>query len=147
MAQRRCLLVLSVLSGEVPVTDAIGAAGISRPLYYQLEERALSAMLRALGPSTEDSQEAQAQSLAREVESLKGRVKQLEAEKRRAERLLFLTRKLMKPGPLTTGRGRPRKTGPSSTTNGRRPSPESTRPTTSPEAGASSPMMAGAEGP
>jgi len=147
VARRRCLLVLSVLSGEVPVTDAIGAAGISRPLYYQLEERALSAMLRALGPAPEDSSEAQAHSLAREVEALKDRVKQLETEKRRAERLLLLTRKLVKPGPLTTGRGRPRKTDPSSTKSGRRPSPESTRPTMSPEDGASSQTMAGAAEP
>ena len=45
VAQRRCLLILSVLSGEQPVTDAIEATGVSRQLYYQLEERALKAML------------------------------------------------------------------------------------------------------
>ena len=50
IAQQRCLMVLSVLSGEKPVTDAIAEAGISRGTYYQLETRALSAMLRALGP-------------------------------------------------------------------------------------------------
>ena len=33
--------MLSVLSGEKPVTDAITEAGISRQLYYQLEEKAL----------------------------------------------------------------------------------------------------------
>jgi len=49
IARVRCLMVLSVLSGEKPVTDAITEAGISRGRYYQLETRALSAMLRALG--------------------------------------------------------------------------------------------------
>ena len=53
IAQQRCLMVLSVLSGETPVTEAIAQAGISRATYYQLETRALSAMLRALGPLAE----------------------------------------------------------------------------------------------
>ena len=51
VARQRCLMVLSVLSGETPVTDAIKTAGISRGTYYQLETRALSAMLRSLGPT------------------------------------------------------------------------------------------------
>ena len=38
VAQRRTLLILSVLSGHTPVTTAIADHGISRPLYYQLEK-------------------------------------------------------------------------------------------------------------
>ena len=108
LAQRRVLLVLSVLSGEMPVTDAVQAAGISRPLYYQLETRALQARLRALTPGAEDGDVA-LQAGASRVAELEARLKRLEQEKRRAERLLLLTRKLVRPGTLTTGRGRPPK--------------------------------------
>lgn len=104
VAQRRCLLVLSVLSGEQPVTDAIEKTGVSRQLYYQLEERALKAMVRALLPSAEGREEVET-SLAGQVTTLQARVAQLETEKRRAERLLFLTRKLVRPGPVKVGKG------------------------------------------
>src|SRR5687767_2810297 len=50
IAQRRTLMLLSVLSGEKPVTDAITEAQISRPHYYQLEDRALKALLEAMEP-------------------------------------------------------------------------------------------------
>lgn len=111
VAQRRCLLVLSVLSGEQPVTDAIEKTGVSRQLYYQLEERALKAMVRALLPSAEGREEVET-SLAGQVTTLQARVAQLETEKRRAERLLFLTRKLVRPGPVKVGKGgRPRASG------------------------------------
>jgi hypothetical protein len=144
VAKRRCLLLLSVLSGEVSVTDAISQAGISRQLYYLLEERALLAMLQALSATTMDAEtEQQGPSLQKEVERLKARVKRLEAEKRRADRLLFLTRKVVKPGVLTTGRGR-KKALPSSTPSGPTPSPTSTSPTSSPPAGPSSPPPSGA---
>jgi hypothetical protein len=119
VAQRRCLLVLSVLSGEQPVTDAIESTGVSRQLYYQLEEKALKGMLHALGPGSEGNEDL-AQSLATQLEAAQARVKQLETEKRRAERLLLLTRKLVRPGPMTVGRGgRPRKYKPRSTKAGR----------------------------
>lgn len=109
VAQRRCLLILSVLSGEQPVTDAIEATGVSRQLYYQLEERALKAMLHSLLPTSEGREDVET-SLAGQVQSLQVRVAQLETEKRRAERLLLLTRKVMKPGPVKLGKGgrRPR---------------------------------------
>lgn len=139
VAQRRCLLVLSVLSGEQPVTDAIEATGVSRQLYYQLEERALKAMLRALLPSAEGREELET-SLAGQVQGLQARVRQLETEKRRAERLLLLTRKLVRPGPLKTGAGgrKPRRSvgaGPSASPRARTtkvavPSPEAPPPTT-----------------
>jgi len=109
VAQRRCLLILSVLSGEQPVTDAIEATGVSRQLYYLLEERALKAMLHALLPTSEGREDVET-SLAGQVQTLQARVQQLETEKRRAERLLLLTRKVMKPGPVKLGKGgrRPR---------------------------------------
>jgi hypothetical protein len=105
MAQRRCLLVLSVLSGERPVSDVIEEAQISRPMYYQLEERALRAMLVALTPG---ASEPGATEPAKRIAELEQRVGQLEADKRRGERLLLLTRKVLK-GPMKMSVGRPRK--------------------------------------
>jgi hypothetical protein len=120
VARRRCLLVLSVLSGERPVTDVIEEAQISRGTYYQLEERALNAMLLALVPGTMSPGAPGADLAARRIEELEARVTQLEQEKRRAERLLLLTRKVMKPGPVKAVQGRPAKsrTRPRSTSSG-----------------------------
>src|SRR2546423_3901723 len=53
MAKRRTLMVLEVLSGQKPVTDAVEEAQISRPLYYQLETKAVRAMLAALQPGAD----------------------------------------------------------------------------------------------
>lgn len=107
IARRRCLLVLSVLSGEKPVTAAIEAEQISRQLYYQLEERALGAMLLALTPGSEET--SRADSPAKRIAELEEKVRRLEQDKRRGERLLLLTRKVIK-GPVKTAAGRPRKT-------------------------------------
>ena len=61
IAQRRCLMMLSVLSGEKSVEDASREADITPPLYYQLEKKALSAMLAALVPgATRDGSPAPA---------------------------------------------------------------------------------------
>ena len=96
-------MVLSVLSGEKPVTQAIGEARISRGTYYQLEVRALKAMLAALNPlATVAPPKAPDLSAAR-IEALMGRIQRLEQDKRRSQRLLFLTRKSLQ-APLTTGR-------------------------------------------
>jgi len=132
VARRRCLLVLSVLSGEKPVTDAIEEAGISRGMYYQMEERALYAMLEALVPGAGAPSAPGAEGAIRRVQELEARNTKLEQEKRRSERLLLLTRKVMKPGPVKTAMGRPRgpRKRPSSTTPGGGPSAGS-RPTTS----------------
>ena len=138
VAQRRCLMVLSVLSGEKPVTEAITEGGISRGTYYQLEEKALKAMLSALMPGVETGSEGgPAVSHVQRVAQLEARVTKLEKEKRRAERLLQLTRKVLKPGLLKVASGRPtkKKAGPSSTTTGATPSPKpssATMPSTSP---------------
>src|SRR5512146_1308953 len=52
LAKRRCLMILSVLSGERPVSDVLEEQGISRGTYYNMEQRALEAMLAALIPLT-----------------------------------------------------------------------------------------------
>jgi len=112
-------MVLSVLSGEKPVTDAIGEAGISRATYYHLETRVLSAMLRALGPGAEETEDGSPQ---RQLAKLEQKVKLLEQGKRRAERLLLMTRRVM--GPVKTRL----------TTSGRSPSRSSRRRKKSPAA-------------
>ncbi len=118
MARRRCLLVLSVLSGEKPVTDAIAESGMSRNTYYQMEERALEAMLTALGPTPGPGRKPDD---GARIAALEAKVARMEQEKRRAERLLLLTRKVVRRGRLTLpGLGRPR-----STTSGARPSSDS----------------------
>lgn len=109
IARRRTLMLLSVLSGEKPVTDAIAEAQISRGHYYQLEERALEAVLEAMEPGASPGRPPDTSTRLLQLE---GKVRQLEVEKRRLERLLQTTRKLLRPGPLKTNRGgpgRPRK--------------------------------------
>lgn len=104
VAQRRCMMILSVLSGEKSVEDASREASIIPALYYQLEKKALTAMLAALVPgATKDG------SPAPMLAQMEARIRDLEITKRRLERLLFLTRMTVKPGPMTHGkRGRPR---------------------------------------
>jgi hypothetical protein len=107
MARRRCLLVLAVLSGVKPVTEAIAEAGMSRGSYYQLEEKALDGMLAALGPTPPGRKPDQ----SAEIAELQAKVEKMEEEKRRAERLLLLTQKVVRKGRLVfPGRGRPRST-------------------------------------
>jgi hypothetical protein len=128
VARRRCLMVLSVLSGEKPVSDAIAEAKLSRGTYYHLEERAMQAMLRALSPlAGPDGTESLGLELALgQVKEQEKKVARLEQDKRRLERLLYTTRKVVKPGPLVVEgrRGRPR--GRRSTPNGPSGSPAST---------------------
>lgn len=126
IAQRRCLMVLSVLSGEQSVTEVIAEAKISRGFYYLLENRALRAILASMMPgASEDG--TQSPEPARRIEALEAKVALLEKQKRRAERLAFLTRQVVKPGPMTTGRGRPPKSSTRSTTDGKNASPRSRR--------------------
>jgi hypothetical protein len=116
-------MLLSVLSGEVSVSDAIEHAQISRGFYYDLEERALSAMLVALTPGTE----TQASSPQARITQLEERCKKLEQDKRRSDRLLLMTRRVIKPGSVKSVQGRPRKkrAAASSTRRGSKPSPSS----------------------
>lgn len=126
-------MVLSVLSGETPVTEAIQTAGISRGTYYQLETRALLAMLRALGPL--GSVEGLETSPRRQVAALEAKVKQLEQAGRRWQRLLLMTRRVIE--------AREKKT--SSTRTGKAPSRSSRKKPTPPRP-ASSPTPPGASG-
>ncbi len=99
-------MVLSVLSGEKPVTQAIAQAKISRGTYYQMEMRALNAMLTALNPLATVARTAVPDLSATRIEALMSRIQHLEQEKRRTQRLLLLTRKSIR-APLKTGlRGR-----------------------------------------
>jgi len=119
VARRRCLMILSVLSGERPVTEVVEETKMSRQTYYHLETRALRAMLAALLPAGGEST-SQAESQARRVEELEEKVRRLEQDKRRSDRLLFLTRQVVRPGPVTAA-GRPAKRrGPSSTGTGKK---------------------------
>ncbi len=104
IAQRRTLMILSVLSGEKPVTDAIVEAKISRGHYYQLEERALEAILEAMEPGASPGRPVETTTRLLQLEE---KIGELEAGKRRLERLLQLTRKVLKPGPMKSARGRP----------------------------------------
>lgn len=105
VARRRCLLVLSVLSGETPVSDAIEEARISRGTYYQLEARALQAMLQALNPLATTS--GTRESLARErIEALEAKLKRSEQERRRCQRLLRLARLSIRAPVMSGRRGR-----------------------------------------
>lgn len=127
-------MVLSVLSGETPVTDAIKTAGISRGTYYQLETRALSAMLRALGPQA--SAEGLETSPVRQIAALEAKVKALERAGRRSQRLLLMTRRVIESREKRIGSTKAGKS-PSRSSKAKMPA---ARPASSPTgAGASSP--------
>lgn len=151
IARRRCLLVLSVLSGEKPVTEAIAEMGISRGMYYQLETKALQAMTRVLTPGAEI--EGGDGTLVSRLKELEEKLKKAEQEKRRSDRMLLLTKKLFGSGPVKTKGGRP----PGSRNGIRRSGPRrskststdpSSTPTSPPESTApSTPTKDGAAGP
>lgn len=111
IARTRCLMILSVLSGQRSVGEAIGEAKISRPVYYQLETRALEGMMRALDPlsraSLSERQELM-QARAR-VRALSAQVKDLTQCKRSAERLLRLILRSSRTRLQPSRRGRPPK--------------------------------------
>lgn len=93
LAQGRCMMVLSVLSGETPVTEAIAQARISRGTYYQLETRALKAMLAALNPLASAQKRCAPDLSATRIQALLERVRTLEQDKRRMKRLLLMARR------------------------------------------------------
>jgi len=142
-ARGRCLLVLSVLSGEQPVTDAIAEANLSRATYYKLETKALLGMLAGLNPLTAGAVGAPWGLAGPRIEALEAKVKRLLQEKRRAERLLMLTRKTLKTPELKGRPGRPRKdpystprpTSRSLSSNGKAAASEPSTPTASGAAG------------
>jgi hypothetical protein len=109
IARRRTLLILSVLSGETTVSDAIETAQISRGTYYKLEQRALEAMVASMIPGAEDGQ-SQALTRQKRIEQLQGKIRRLEQERRRRDKLESLTTKILGTGTVKTSRGgRPRK--------------------------------------
>jgi hypothetical protein len=100
LAHSRCMMVLSVLSGETPVTEAIAQARISRGTYYQLETRALKAMLAALNPIATVGKRSTPDLSATRIQALMDQVRSLEQDKRRMKRLLLLARKARSPETL-----------------------------------------------
>jgi hypothetical protein len=141
VAQRRTLLILSVLSGHTPVTTAIADHGISRPLYYQLETKALVGMMRALIPGAGSTSNPDDATPVRQLAELEDKVVRLEQENRRLERLLLLAKKVLPDGPVAFPQKRGRKPGRRSTIAGPAPSPASTK--TSPKPSPSIPTTAG----
>ena len=122
IAQRRCLMILSVLSGEKSVDEATSEVQLAPAAYYQLETKALKAMLVAMTPGV--SSLAEPTTLMKQLEE---KVATLERENRRMTRLLMLTRQMVKPGPMSTGqKGRVRLR---STESGSTPSRSSKRST------------------
>lgn len=108
-ARSRTLMLLSVLSGETPVTDAIAQAKISRATYYHLETRALNAMLAAMNPLAGSAHSAVATDLSAamaRIAQLESQLKRLEQDRRRSQRLLLLTRKSLHTSVKTSLHGR-----------------------------------------
>ena len=108
VARNRVMLVLSVLSGEKPVSTAIEESGISRGFYYQLETKAINAMLLAMAPGADGDSSPDATGLHHRIKELEDKLNRAEQAQRRAERLLLVQRKLTT-GPVKTRRGRPPK--------------------------------------
>jgi hypothetical protein len=110
IAKRRVLMLLSVLSGERAVTEVIAEHRISRPTYYQQETKALQAMLEALTPGRSGPKgPSKVDELTKRVEQMQAKLEAAQRKERRTQRLLHLTRKMVKPGSVTTGKKRPRK--------------------------------------
>lgn len=149
VAQRRTMLILSVLSGHLPVTTAITEHGISRPHYYQLETKALIGMMRALAPGANAASNPDAATPMQQVVELEEKVARLEQENRRLDRLLFFAKKVLPPGPVTFPERRGRKPGRKSMKNGAPPSLGSKKstPATTAATSTSIPTMAGANEP
>lgn len=145
VAQRRTLLILSVLSGHTPVTTAIAEHGISRPLYYQLETKGLVGMMRALVPGANAASSPDDATPMRQIVELEEKVARLERENRRLERLLLLAKKVLPSGPIAFPERRGRKPR-RSTSAGLAPSPGSKKPPmmTTGAAAISTPTPAGA---
>lgn len=111
IAQRRTLMILSVLAGQKSVQEVIEEEQVSRTFYYQLEDRGLAGMLQALSPRVEGvtSEHRELMQAREQVRLLSERVKSLTQRKRSAERLLRLLIKSNRARVRTERRGRPRK--------------------------------------
>jgi hypothetical protein len=111
IAQRRTLMILSVLAGHKSVQEVIEEEKVSRTFYYQLEERGLQGMLQALSPRIEGvtSEHRELTQAREQMRRLSEQVKALTQRKRSAERLLRLVVKSNRARVTTERRGRPRK--------------------------------------
>lgn len=91
------------------MTTAIDESGSSRGFYDQLQTKALNAMLLALAPGSDGDASPDATGLHHRIKELTEKVARAEQAQRRAERLLFLQRKLTssESGSVKTHRGRP----------------------------------------
>lgn len=147
VAQRRVLMILSVLSGHTPVSTAITEYGISRPLYYQLETKGLIGMMKALVPGASTAANPGDATPMQQVVELEEKVTRLEQENRRLERLLLLAKRVLPTGPVAFPERRGRKPGRRSTTAGPKPLLGSRKPATSPLAATLIPTPAGATAP
>ena len=148
VAQRRTILILSVLSGQTPVTTAIAEHGISRPLYYQLETKAVVAMMQALVPGASAASSPDDATPMRRIAELEHKISRLEQDNRRLERLLLLAKKVLPPGPIAMPERRRRKPGRRSTSAGPAPLPASKKTTIAmPSSPTSIPTTAGATAP
>jgi hypothetical protein len=111
IAQRRTLMILSVLAGQKSVQEVIVEERVSRAFYYQLEDRGLQGMLKALSPRIEGetSEHRELAEARAQIQALGERVKALTQRNRSAERLLRLLIKSNQARVTTQRRGRPRK--------------------------------------
>jgi hypothetical protein len=144
-AKRRVLMILSVLSGEKAVTEVIAEHRISRPTYYQQETKALKAMLEALTPGQNGSRKlSKVDELTRQVEQLQAKLEAAERRERRTQRLLHMTRKMVKPGKVTTGKKRKSRRRSSKTTGSKSSTTCEKRPTSKTKPGPSTRTRASA---
>jgi hypothetical protein len=146
IARARVVMILEALSGVKSVSTLIAELGISRGLYYQLETKAVNAMMLALAPGSAASASPEATGYARRIEELERQLARAETERRRAERLLFTLRKTLPRATVKEAPGRPSKR-PGSTNAGSAPWRGSPRKATTPavtSATPSTPTPAGA---
>lgn len=76
-SEQRAALILQVRAGQLTVEQAARQLGISRQRYYQLEHRALQAMLSALEDQPKGRPKGESDP---EKETLQSRVEQLEEQ-------------------------------------------------------------------
>ena len=97
-SKKRVWTVLQVLSGQMGISEAAKAAQISPNRYYQLEQKAVHAMLLAMSPT-----QGRGQPMER-LQKMEKRSEALEQENARQKQLLRMARKLW--GPMAEGEPR-----------------------------------------
>ena len=92
-ANKLALAILDVLAGARPPSEAAEAAGLSLPRYYQLEQRALEAIVRSCEPRPKGppkNPERQAARLERQIQRLTQELSRHQALLRAAQRTIGL---------------------------------------------------------